>query len=199
MRVLVASTNEKKLAELRELAKDLPIEVVSPADLDAPLPEVEEDEETFAGNASLKAVAFAKASGLPTLADDSGLCVDALGGAPGVRSARYSGEDPAPDRDQQNNDKLLRALRGIPAARRTARFVCAIALAQPSGEVEVVEGEWGGRIAFSPRGGAGFGYDPLFLIPHLGKTSAELEPAEKRARSHRGQAMRKVLPLLEAL
>jgi len=199
MRLLVASTNAKKLRELRELVKALPVEIVSPADLDRPLPEVVEDAPTFAGNASKKALAYADASGLPTVADDSGICVDALGGAPGIYSARYSGEEPATDRDEQNNAKLLRELEGIPAAERGAAFHCAIALALPGEIFRVVEADWRGVIIDQPRGEGGFGYDPLFLLPALGKTSAELTSDEKGHLSHRGQAMRLLLPVLEEL
>lgn len=199
MKVLVASGNRKKLQELQRLAEGLPIEVVSPSEMGGGLPEVEEDAPTFRGNAAKKALAFARAFGIPALADDSGICVDALGGAPGVRSARYSGEEPAGDRDLQNNRKLLRALRDVPAAKRSARFVCALCLAFPDGAVHEVEGSWEGRVAFSPRGGGGFGYDPLFLVPHLGKTAAELDAEEKARRSHRGAAMREMRKVLEEL
>ena len=199
MKLLVGSTNRKKLAELEAMAASLGVAVVSPRELGVTLPEVVEDGATFAENAAKKAVAFARASGLPCVADDSGLCVDALGGDPGVRSARYSGEEPRPDRDERNNGKLLRALRDVQAARRTASFRCALALARPDGRVQVVEGRWDGRIAFSPRGSNGFGYDPLFVLDALGRTSAELTAEEKNARSHRGQAMRLLRPLVAAL
>lgn len=189
MKILVASGNRKKLAELQALAADLPVEVLSPRDFDRPLPEVEEDGATFADNARKKACAFAAAYGVPALADDSGLCVDALGGAPGVRSARYSGDDPVPDRDERNNARLLRALRDVPAARRGASFVCALCLALPDGRTFEVEGRWRGAITFTPRGQNGFGYDPLFLLPAWGRTSAELAPEEKARHSHRARAM----------
>ena len=199
MKLLVASTNEKKLAELRGLVEGLPLRIFSPRDLSTPLADVVEDGETFVENARKKALAFARESGLPALADDSGLCVDALGGAPGVFSARYSGEEPVPDRDQRNNAKLLRALRDVPAARRGASFRCALSLAHPDGRTQEVEGVWRGAIAFSPRGSNGFGYDPLFLLPERGVTSAELSREEKQALSHRGRAMRALRPLLEEL
>lgn len=197
MKLLVASTNQKKLEELRKLAEGLPYEIVSPADLELTLPEVVEDAATFAGNARKKAQAFAQASGVPTIADDSGLSVDALGGAPGVHSARYSGEEPVPDRDERNNRKLLGALEEIDA--RGAAFHCAICLAEPDGAALVVEAEWRGEIVREPRGKGGFGYDPLFLIPALGRTSAELSQEEKQSHSHRGRAMRQLRPLLEEL
>ncbi|WP_373044727.1 RdgB/HAM1 family non-canonical purine NTP pyrophosphatase [Vulgatibacter sp.] len=199
MKLLVASGNKKKLAELQELAQGLTVEVVSPASLGKELPEVEEDGATFAANARKKALAFATAFGIPTIADDSGLCVDALGGAPGVYSARYSGEEPVPDRDARNNEKLLRALRDVPAALRGASFHCALCLAFPDGTTREVEGRWPGQVAFSPRGANGFGYDPLFLLPSQGKTSAELSTEEKHRQSHRGRAMQAMRPVLEAL
>lgn len=197
MKVVVASGNAKKLAELRRLAEGLKVEVLSPDEAGAPLPEVVEDGETFEANAEKKARAFAEAYGLPAIADDSGICVDALGGAPGVRSARYSGEEEVSDRDARNNEKLLRALAGVPEARRSARFVCALTLAFPGGDARTVVGQWEGQIAFTPRGGGGFGYDPLFLIPHRGKTSAELAPEEKGRLSHRAAAMRAMRACLE--
>ncbi|HEY0840323.1 MAG TPA: RdgB/HAM1 family non-canonical purine NTP pyrophosphatase [Vulgatibacter sp.] len=199
MKILVGSSNAKKLEELRELVAGLPLEFVSPADVGVALPEVVEDAPSFEGNARKKALAFAKASGLPAIADDSGICVAALGGAPGIYSARYSGEEPAPDRDERNNAKLLQELAGVPAARRGAWYECVVSLAWPDGRTAIASGRWDGRIAFSPRGGGGFGYDPLFLIPRLGRTAAELAPEEKRAHSHRGQAMRGLRPILEEL
>lgn len=199
MKLLVASGNKKKLKELQELAVGLPVEVVSPADLGRPLPDVVEDGATFAENAAKKALAFARAFDMPAIADDSGLCVDALGGAPGVHSARYSGEEPAPDRDERNNAKLLRALEHVPAALRGAAFHCALCVAFPDGETAIVEERWPGQVAFSPRGGNGFGYDPLFLLPSFGKTSAELTPEEKQRMSHRGRAMRAMRPVLAEL
>lgn len=199
MKILVASGNPKKLRELQRLAEGLPVQIVGPAEVGGALPEVEEDGATFEANAEKKALAFARAFGIPAIADDSGLCVDALGGEPGVLSARYSGHEPDPLRDEKNNAKLLRALVDVPAARRSARFVCALCLAFPDGRAHTVVGTWEGRIAFSPRGGGGFGYDPLFLLPHRGKTAAELEPEEKARLSHRGAAMRKMREILEAL
>lgn len=196
MKIVVGSGNASKLAELRRLAEGLPVEILSPAEAGGSLPEVEEDGATFEENAEKKALAFARALGLPAIADDSGLCVDALGGAPGVHSARYSG-GPAPDRDARNNEKLLRALAGVPEAQRSARFVCALCLAHPDGRAHTVVGEWEGLVTFAPRGSGGFGYDPLFLIPHRGVTSAELEPEEKGRLSHRGAAMRKLRAHLE--
>jgi XTP/dITP diphosphohydrolase len=190
--VLLATTNPHKVEEVRAVLEPLGITVRSLDSLDAVPPEPVEDADTFEGNARLKAVAYARATGIECLAEDSGLEVDALGGAPGVFSARYSGEGgPRAERDRLNNEKLLRALRGVPPAQRTARFVCAMCLAAPDGRVLVeVSGTYDGVIANAPRGENGFGYDPLLYLPDAGKTSAELTPAEKNARSHRGKATR---------
>ncbi len=191
MRILVASTNAGKRDELVTLLGPLGIEVVSPADVGG-LPEVVEDRSTFAGNAAKKALAAARAAGIPALADDSGLEVDALGGAPGVLSARFAGEPPD---DERNNDRLLRELADVPEERRGARFVCALALADPSGALLLeVEATAHGRILFERRGSRGFGYDPLFLFTEeghaqAGRAFAELEPSEKARVSHRGRAV----------
>lgn len=199
MRVLVGTSSKHKLEELAKMAEGLPVEVVSPASLPAPLPPVVEDGATFAANAVKKATSWARASGLPCIADDSGLSVDALGGAPGVQSARYGGDESAPDRDERNNARLLAELAGVEPERRGAHYTCALCLALPGGETAVVEGEWPGAIAFAPRGGHGFGYDPLFVAePATGVTAAELTPQEKNRRSHRGAAMAKLRPILEA-
>jgi XTP/dITP diphosphohydrolase len=158
------------------------------------LPEPEEDAETFEGNAAIKAVYYARATGMVCLADDSGLMVDALGGAPGVRSARYAGGGGVgatrAERDAANNAKLLGELAGVPDAHRTARFVCAMVLASPAGEIlATTRGTFEGRIGLAPKGSNGFGYDPLLVIDD-GRTSADLSEAEKNARSHRGEAAR---------
>lgn len=192
-RLLFATRNRGKLAELRALVAPHGIEVDSLDDVDAP-GEVEEDGETFTANAEKKARAALAATGLPALADDSGLEVDALDGAPGVRSARYAG--PGQD-DAANNAKLLAALASVPDARRTARFRCALAFVDAAGTLTVAEGTLEGRIGHAPRGAGGFGYDPLFLLPD-GRTLAELSAAEKNAISHRGQALRKMAPHLVA-
>lgn len=156
--------------------------------------------ETFAENAVLKARHAAAASGLVALADDSGLEVDALGGAPGIHSARYAGEAA---NDEENRRRLRRELAGVSDERRTGRFRCALALAAPDGAssrlVTVVEGVLEGRLLIEPRGDGGFGYDPLFLLPERGVTLAELTPEEKNAVSHRARAARRVLPALRAL
>ncbi len=205
MRLLFATTNPGKLRELRRLVEGLAIEVVSPADLAAPLPEVVEDGLTFADNARKKAVAQARATGLHALADDSGRCVDALGGRPGVHSARWSeAEEPGLSglaRDQANNRLLLRALQGLPPARRGAAYLAVLALADPAGRVLAeVEGRCRGTVGEAPRGEGGFGYDPLFLPEAFpGRTMAELAPAEKDRVSHRGEAFRGLRPALAAL
>jgi len=191
-RLLVATSNAKKLREFELLLKPLDIELVKPADVGG-LPEIEEDQPTFALNATKKATAAARARDLWTLADDSGLEVDALDGAPGVRSARFAGE---PCDDAANNAKLLVALAKVPTAKRGARFVCALALARPDGSIALeVEGEARGRILFGPRGTNDFGYDPLFVFTEPGfqqcqRGFAELSAAEKAGVSHRGRALR---------
>jgi XTP/dITP diphosphohydrolase len=187
LKCLLATNNAHKVGEYRPLLAGAPVEILTPADLDLAL-EVDEDGATYAANAAKKAVAFARASGLLALADDSGLEVFALGGEPGVRSSRYAGPD-ATDRDRIA--LVLARLAALPGASRAARFVCAIALARPGGEVEVVEGECRGEIAESPRGGNGFGYDPIFYLPALGKTIAELSDEEKNRVSHRARAAEK--------
>jgi XTP/dITP diphosphohydrolase len=190
--LIVATRNPGKLREIQALLADLPVRVV-PLPEDAP--EVEETADTFAGNAELKARAAAGHGGANawSLADDSGLEVDALNGAPGVYSARYAGPGAT---DEANVEKLLAELHGVPDEARTARFRCAMALLAPDGRLWIVDGTCGGRITFAPRGTNGFGYDPVFLLPHLGCTMAELPPEEKNRLSHRAQALAKVAELL---
>lgn len=190
MRTLVfATTNQGKLSELRALVGNR-FTVRSSADYPH-VPEVDESADTFSGNAELKALACARGSGELSLADDSGLCVNALGGAPGVRSARYGSTD------AERIERLLRELEGVPASRRGARFQCALVLAAPSGKTELTQGTCEGRIAFAPRGTNGFGYDPLFLLAD-GRTMAELTRDEKALISHRGAAFRRMAVLLDA-
>lgn len=186
MELVVATGNAGKLREIRRLLAESGIEVLG---LDAfpDLPAVEEDGETFAENAVKKAATVARLTGRLTLGDDSGLAVAALGGQPGVRSARYAGEGAS---DADNNRKLLEALDGVPAGERQAAFHCAMALCRPDGECRTFHGEVAGVILDGPRGEGGFGYDPLFLVREYGKTMAELPLEVKNRISHRGQALR---------
>jgi XTP/dITP diphosphohydrolase len=195
VKLLVASGNRRKAAEIAAILGAGPaagLELVTLADFPALAPPVE-DGATFLENARIKARAGAAATGLPTLGEDSGLAVDALGGAPGVYSARYAEGD-----DRARCEKLLRALEGVPPGRRSARFVTAAVLALPDGREERAEGTCAGEIALAPRGAGGFGYDPVFLLPD-GRTMAELSPSEKDALSHRGRALRALAPRLRAL
>lgn len=185
--LLLGTRNAGKVAELRALLKGLDVELRSVDELADPPPDPPEDAATYAENAIFKARAYAKATGLETVADDSGLEVSSLGGAPGVRSRRYFGEDIAP---ADRNRMLLALLDGV--TERNARFVSVIALAQPDGRVETFDGEVRGEIAAEPRGADGFGYDPLFIIAGDGRTMAELPQAEKNAISHRGLAAAKL-------
>lgn len=193
--IVVATTNPHKVEEILAVFRASGVEGVTLRtlrDIDGAkaLPEPVEDAPTFEGNARLKALYYANALGRACLADDSGLEVDALGGAPGIYSARYAGVGATrEERDNANNAKLLEALRGVAPQKRTARFVCAACLADPRGVLFETRGEFPGVIGDSPRGSNGFGYDPLLVLED-GRTSAELTPDEKNARSHRGEAMR---------
>jgi non-canonical purine NTP pyrophosphatase (RdgB/HAM1 family) len=193
-----ATSNPHKLVEARAILAPLGIELRSLADLGYELPEPEEDGATFEDNARLKARYYARELGAPCLAEDSGLEVDELGGAPGVYSARFAASSGSrAERDQANNAKLLELLRGVPAERRQARFVCTLALADPDGRILAeARGTYEGVIAEQPRGQSGFGYDPLLYLPDRGCTSAELTSSEKHARSHRGMALRRLAALL---
>ena len=194
-RLLLASANQGKLRELRTILEGLPVELVGLADVGpGEPPEVDETGDTFLDNALLKARAYAAWSGLAAVADDSGLEVDALGGAPGVRSARYAGPGAG---DQANLDKLLAALADVPPERRTARFRCAAVLADLDVGEWHAEAAWEGRLLDAPRGGGGFGYDPVFLPDGWELTSAEVDQATKDAASHRGQAFRALRPAIE--
>ena len=188
--LMLATGNPGKVRELRDLlALHLDLTgaaLLTPRDWPAPLPDVAETGATFAENARLKAEALAAATGLPALADDSGLCVDALGGAPGLYSARWAGAGAS---DADRNTKLLLALADVPPERRTAQFICAIALALPSGRTVLAEGVCAGLILDTPCGADGFGYDPLFLLPAAGRTMAELTAEEKNRLSHRALAI----------
>ncbi|MGB9588226.1 MAG: XTP/dITP diphosphatase [Armatimonadota bacterium] len=183
--IVLASRNPKKIKELKALLADLPVRVISLDDF-CGVPEVEETGQTFAENAEIKAKTVAQATGLISVADDSGLEVDALGGQPGVYSNRFAGPD-ATDRDKYM--RILELLQGVSDDNRTARFHAAVAVATPEGETVVVEGTCEGRIAREPRGEGGFGYDPIFYLPEFGRTMAELPPDVKNQISHRAKAM----------
>jgi XTP/dITP diphosphohydrolase len=193
-RVVLATRNAQKLGELRRIvAAEAPdVQVLGLVDVTA-YPEPAETERTFEGNALLKARACVAATGLAALADDSGLAVDVLNQMPGVRSARWAGSGAS---DQENNALLLRQMADVPAAERTARFVCAMALVLPDGTEHVRVGEMRGWIGVSPAGDNGFGYDPLFVADGYAMTNGELEPSAKDAISHRGRAVRAILPVL---
>jgi XTP/dITP diphosphohydrolase len=192
-RLLVGTGNPGKQREYRELLAGLDLDLVVPGDLDPVPPEPDENGATFAENAAHKARTYAVASGLRTVADDSGLEVDALRGAPGLRSRRFFGDDASA---AERNEKLLALLDGV--ASRGARFVCVTALASPDGRVELFDGEVRGEIALARRGDHGFGYDPLFVIAGDGRTMAELPPHEKHRISHRGLAVAKLRAYLGA-
>ncbi len=188
MDLILATKNRGKVAELGRLLKDMDIRVLSMDDM-GDLPEVLEDADTFLGNAMKKARTVAEATGIMALADDSGLEVDALDGAPGVRSARFAGAEAT---DAENNEKLLRKLANIPEGKRSARFRCVMVLYHPSGKWISAEGSCEGTIATVPSGSLGFGYDPVFYVPQSGKTMAQIEPDEKNRISHRGIALREL-------
>jgi len=192
-RLVLASGNPGKLAEFRRLLTPLRIDVIAQSELG--IPEAAEPHVTFIENALAKARHASAHARLPALADDSGICVRALDGAPGVQSARYAGE---PRSDARNNEKLVAALAGV--ADRSAHYTCVLALVRHAGDPEpiVTEGTWHGQIIDAPRGTGGFGYDPHFLDVESGKTGAELPLDRKNARSHRGQALRALIARLEA-
>jgi len=190
-RLVLASSNPGKVREFGELLAPLGIEVVPQSALG--VSDAEEPHATFVENALAKARNAARHAKLPALADDSGICVAALGGEPGVHSARFGGE---PKSDQRNNEKLVRLLAGNPD--RRAHYYCVVVLVRHAEDPEplIAEGRWHGEVIDTPRGSGGFGYDPHFLLPDLGRTAAELEPHEKHAVSHRGKALRRLLALL---
>lgn len=197
--LLMATRNKGKVQELAELLEDLSVQILTLADFPH-LGEVEETGQTFSENAAIKARYAATETGLITLSDDSGLEVDALNGKPGVYSARFAGE---PSDDQRNNEKLLAMLQGVPAEQRTARFVCAMAVVLPRRgalpEIFYTTGSCSGVILEEQRGKGGFGYDPLFYVPQLKKTFAELTLEEKNLISHRGQALREMVQILRPI
>lgn len=193
MQLIVATKNPGKAREIAAILSDLPLEVLFLQDFPQ-IPEIVEDGETFQDNARKKAETVLNHTGGIVLADDSGLEVDALGGEPGVYSARYSGEEAT---DFANNAKLLQQLLGVPPHKRTARFCCVMAIAAPGQETSIVEGYCRGIITGEPRGDGGFGYDPLFLVPAYDKTFAELPPDVKNEISHRSRAMARAKMVLE--
>jgi XTP/dITP diphosphohydrolase len=196
-KLVIATSNPHKVEEIEAVLGQIGIACVPMGD--AGIPEPEEDGATFEENARIKAVAYARALGTTVLADDSGLEVDALGGAPGVHSARYAGIGATrAERDAANNARLLRELEQVPDARRTARFVCVLCIAREDGTIVAESrGAFDGVIGRAQRGTNGFGYDPLLVLPD-GRTSAELSPSEKNARSHRGNALRAMVAKLRA-
>lgn len=197
LKLLIATNSPHKLAEYREILVDLPIQLTSPSE-EGLVISPDEIGATFEENAIIKARAFAAASGLPSLADDSGLEVDALNGEPGIFSARYGGTTRF---DQEGRYRLvLQKMANVPWEARTARFRCAIAIATPATQlVGVVDGKVDGYIAFKPSGTNGFGYDPVFFVPEFGRTLAEITSEQKHEISHRGRAARAAIPLIEQL
>ncbi len=190
--IVIATRNKGKFREIAEILSPLHLTFLSLRDF-PDLPAVVEDGATFVENAAKKAIETARATGHPAIADDSGLVVDALGGRPGVLSARYAGEDAT---DMQRCEKLLQEMAGVPAGNRQAAFICAAAVASPEGQVRVVEGECRGVITRYPKGNYGFGYDPVFFVPDFGKTMAELPPDVKNRISHRARAFEKLRDIL---
>jgi XTP/dITP diphosphohydrolase len=194
-RLVLASSNPGKLREFRQMLAPLSMEIVAQSELG--IAEAEEPHGTFVENALAKARNASSRAGLPAFADDSGICVAALGGAPGVQSARYAGEGGGrEEQDARNNRKLIEALKN--KADRRAHYYCVIVLVRHADDPEplIAEGRWHGEVITEPRGVGGFGYDPYFLLPGLGRTAAELMPDEKNAVSHRGQAMQRLVEML---
>ena len=194
MKVILASQNKHKLEEIQAILAPYDMELVLQSELGLSI-DVEETGETFEENSYLKAKAVMEATGLPAIADDSGLCVDVLGGAPGIYSARYGGEDYVTDQDRRL--LLLKNMRGIRSEERTARFVCVITLLWPDGRKLVAKGFVEGLITFEPRGEDGFGYDPVFYVPSHGCTFAQMGTEAKNKISHRANALKKLCELLE--
>jgi XTP/dITP diphosphohydrolase len=200
-KLVIATNNPGKMREFQRLLDGCGFELVTPRDLGVNF-DPEETGSTFAENATIKAVEAARACGLVALADDSGLEVDHLGGRPGIFSARYAGGDRTDPNisEARQLELLLEEMRGVPEEQRTARFRCVIAIATPGrADVQLVDGVFEGRIGHEPRGANGFGYDPIFVVPERGVTSAELPPEEKNRISHRGQAAAKALELLRKM
>lgn len=193
-KILLATTNKGKQREYGELLAPLGLEIVTLADLGSDVPEVMEDGHTFEENALKKALAYFEHFKLPVIADDSGLEVDALGGRPGVFSARYAGEKAT---DEENIAKVLAEMDDVPLEKRSARFVCVIAYVDGKGEPIIARGTCPGQIAFEPRGSNGFGYDPIFYLPQYEKTMAQLQPEEKNRISHRFKALKQFVQTLK--
>ena len=192
MEIVIATLNQNKLKEFRELLKGCAVTILSLEDYPH-IPAIVEDGKNFYENALKKAATVARYTGQFTIADDSGLEVEALGGRPGVYSSRFAGEDAS---DEENNAKLLKKLEGVTFNNRGARFKCVLVVAEPDGETAFVEGECKGVIINEPRGHYGFGYDPLFLVPEYNRTFSEIRPEEKNKISHRAKALQKLLKLL---
>ncbi|MDI9570252.1 MAG: XTP/dITP diphosphatase [Pseudomonadota bacterium] len=193
--LVIASRNQGKVEEIRAMLAGLPLEIFSLSDYPE-APAIVEDGDSFLANALKKARGLAAYTGKTALADDSGLEVDRLNGAPGIYSSRYAGEEAT---DEENNRKLLAEMRGVPADERSAAFRCVLVLCRPDGTYEEFAGRWPGQIWDGLRGGNGFGYDPLFYVPALGKTVAEMTPEEKNLASHRSQAVRALKEYLRGL
>jgi XTP/dITP diphosphohydrolase len=193
MELLVATKNKKKLKEIKEILKDLNLKITSLADLSSS-PRIVENKKTFKENAIKKAVRISKVTASLVLGEDSGLCVDALGGRPGVYSARFGGKD---KNDEKNNKKLLKELEGLSLSKRRAHYVCAVAIADKGRLIDVAEGKCGGLIGFKTKGHFGFGYDPLFIIPGFKKTFAQLGPSVKHSMSHRSRALVKSKKIIQ--
>ena len=194
-KILIATTNQGKVQEIRNLVKGLPALFLSLSEV-PDIPEVLEDGATFEENALKKAREMAYSTGIVTLADDSGLCVDALDGRPGVHSARYAGEDAS---DEEKYLRVLEEMQDVPDSERSARFVCAVALVAPDGEEKLFRGVCEGRITREPRGSSGFGYDPIFYFEEAGCTFAQMDQESKNRVSHRGRALREFAEFLRKL
>jgi XTP/dITP diphosphohydrolase len=194
-RIILATRSKGKIAEFSELLAPYNIEILTSYDLGEPF-DIVEDEDTFRGNARLKATIYMEATNMAALADDSGLVVEALDGDPGVHSARFAFDGAS---DEENNQYLLEKLKDVPYEKRTAKFISAIALVFPNNSVQIVEGHCDGVILSEPRGDNGFGYDPLFFVPEAGKTYAEMSPHEKNIYSHRAKAMQKLARIMPSV
>jgi len=195
MKLILATRNKHKIQEIKAILRSLSVKVLSMLDFEG-VPRVKEDGNTFKSNAIKKAKAFSKKFSIPAVADDSGLEIKALRGAPGVRSARFAGPNST---KEKLCGKVLRLMKDVPPSKRNARFVCNIAASLPTGKVKVVEGTVNGRIAFEMRGSKGFGYDPIFIPKGYKKTFAEMKPSMKNRLSHRGRALKKARVVIKKL